>query len=187
MSEQECVTQLLLDWNNGDPTALDRLMPLVEAELRRAAHHHMRNEATDHTLQTTALVNEVYLKLVDQRKANWKDRAHFFGVAAKVMRRILVDYARKGSRQKRGGPEKDLPLDDVLHFPREKSDELVALDEALKLLAAQDSLKSQIVELKYFGGLTVDEIAEYLKIAPITVNRHWKFARAWLHTQVCRK
>jgi RNA polymerase sigma factor (TIGR02999 family) len=184
MSEQECITQLLLDWNNGDATALNRLMPLVEAELRRVAHYHMRNEGIDHTLQTTALVHEAYLKLVDQRKANWQDRAHFFGVAAKVMRRILVDYARRNSRHKRGGGEKDLPLDEVIHITAEKSAELLALDEALLRLAAQDPLKSQIVELRHFGGLTVEETAEFLKIAPITVIRHWKFAKAWLRLEV---
>lgn len=187
MAEPECVTQLLLDWNNGDPTALNRLMPLVETELRRVAHSRMRNEGVDHTLQTTALVNEVYLKLVDQRKTDWKDRAHFYGVAAKVMRRILVDYARRGACQKRGGDDRDLPLDDVIHIPRERSEELVALDDALGALAEKDPLKGQIVELRYFGGLTVDETAEYLEIAPITVHRHWKFAKAWLRTQIRRK
>ncbi|HEY0322613.1 MAG TPA: sigma-70 family RNA polymerase sigma factor [Pyrinomonadaceae bacterium] len=184
MSSNEDVTQLLLAWNNGDTSALNRLMPLVEAELRRVARHHMRREGTAHTLQTTALVNEVYLKLVDQKKARWHNRAHFFAVAAQLMRRILVDHARRNLRGKRGGGKADLPLDNVTVISHEKSVELLALDEALDRLAALDPLKSRIVELRHFGGLSVKESAEILKISEITVMRHWKLAKSWLRREV---
>lgn len=175
---------MLFAWNEGDPTALDRLMPLVESELRCLAHHHMRREGTDHTLQTTALVNEAYLKLVDQRTSNWKDRAHFFGVAATVMRRILVDYARRNSRHKRNDGQKAIPLDDVVAFSPECSAEILALNDALDRLAVADPQKSRIVELRHFAGLSVEETAEVLGVSPVTVIRHWGFAKAWLRLEV---
>lgn len=184
MSTQENVTELLLAWSNGDPAALDRLMPVVEAELRRLASHHMRREGTAHTLQTTALVNELYLKLVDQKQAKWHNRAHFYAVAANMMRRILIDHARRHIRLKRGAGVAEIALDDVDLASREKSAELLALDEALTRLALLDPLKSRIVELRHFGGLSVEETAEVLKISGITVIRHWGLAKAWLRREV---
>lgn len=184
MIEPDGVTQLLLAWNSGDESALDRLMPLVESELRQVARRQMRREGPGHTLQTTALVNEVYLKLVKQEKSDWQSRAHFYAVAAKIMRRILVDHARRQLRHKRGDGEKDLRLEEVTAISREKSVELVALDEALDRLAKLDPLKSQIVELRHFGGLTVGETAEVLGIASVTVIRHWGLAKAWLGREV---
>ncbi len=180
----EDVTQLLLAWNNGDATALNRLMPLVEAELRKLARYHMRREDSAHTLQTTALVNEVYLKLVNQKKTHWHNRAHFFAISAQLMRRILVDHARRTMRGKRGGGVPDVPIDDVAVLSKEKSIELLALDEALDRLAQVDPLKSKIVEMRHFGGLSVEETAEVLKIAEITVMRHWKLAKTWLRREV---
>lgn len=184
MSSQESVTQLLLAWNSGDQSALNRLMPLVESELRRVARFHMRREGVGHTLQTTALVNEVYLRLIDQKKSNWHSRAHFFAVAAQLMRRVLVDYARRHLRHKRGGGVTDLPLDEVTVISREKSAELLALDDALNRLSKLDPLKSKIVEMRHFGGLTVKETAEVLKISEVTVIRHWGLAKSWLRREV---
>ena len=184
MSSQESVTQLLLAWNSGDQSALNRLMPLVESELRRVARFHMRREGVGHTLQTTALVNEVYLRLIDQKKSNWHSRAHFFAVAAQLMRRVLVDYARRHLRHKRGGGVTDLPLDEVTVISREKSAELLALDDALNRLSKLDPLKSKIVEMRHFGGLTVKETAEALKISEVTVIRHWGLAKSWLRREV---
>jgi RNA polymerase sigma-70 factor, ECF subfamily len=184
MAAEENVTELLLAWSDGDPSALDRLMPLVESELRRLASLHMRHEDNAHTLQTSALVNELYLKLVDQRQARWHNRAHFFAVAAQLMRRILVDHARRHIRSKRGGGVADLPLDGVAIVTQEKSAELLALDDALNRLATIDPLKSRIVEFRYFGGLTVEETAEVLKISGITVMRHWGLAKSWLRREV---
>ena len=184
MSSQESVTQLLLAWNSGDQSALNRLMPLVESELRRVARFHMRREGVGHTLQTTALVNEVYLRLIDQKKSNWHSRAHFFAVAAQLMRRVLVDYARRHLRHKRGGGVTDLPLDEVTVISREKSAELLALDDALNRLSKLDPLKSKIFEMRHFGGLTVKETAEVLKISEVTVIRHWGLAKSWLRREV---
>jgi RNA polymerase sigma-70 factor (ECF subfamily) len=184
MAAEENVTELLLAWSDGDPSALDRLMPLVESELRRLASLHMRHEDNAHTLQTSALVNELYLKLVDQRQARWHNRAHFFAVAAQLMRRILVDHARRHIRSKRGGGVADLPLDGVAIVTQEKSAELLALDDALNRLATIDPLKSRIVEFRHFGGLTVEETAEVLKISGITVMRHWGLAKSWLRREV---
>lgn len=184
MSATEDVTELLLAWNNGDHSALDRLIPIVEGELRRLARHHMRRESPAHTLQTTALVNELYLKLVDQTHAQWHNRAHFFAVAAQLMRRILVDYARRNLRHKRGGGAIDLPLDEATTLSREKSAELLALDEALERLSKMDPLKARVVELRHFGGLSVKETAEVLKTSEITVIRHWGFAKSWLRREV---
>lgn len=184
MTASESVTALLVAWSGGDSAALDRLIPLVEAELRRLAKHHMRRESPGHTLQTTALVNEVYLKLVDQRQARWHNRAHFFAVAAQLMRRILVDHARRHLRGKRGGGAATLPLDEAAGLSLEKSAELLALDEALERLSGIDPLKARIVELRHFGGLSVKETAEVLKISEVTVIRHWGIAKSWLKREV---
>lgn len=184
MAATESVTELLIAWNEGDRSALDRLMPIVEGELKRLARYHMRRESPAHTLQTTALVNEVYLKLVGQKQADWHNRAHFFAVAAQLMRRILVDYARRHLRDKRGGGAIALPLDEVAILSQSKSEELLALDEALDRLSGLDPLKARIVELRHFGGLSVKEVAEVLKISEITVIRHWGLAKSWLRRAV---
>jgi RNA polymerase sigma factor (TIGR02999 family) len=184
MSTVETVTQLLLAWSSGDPSALDRLLPLVEAELRRIASHHMRRENAGHTLQTTALVNELYLKLVDQKKAKWHNRAHFFAVAAQLMRRILVDHARRQLRGKRGGGVSHKALDEAVLISKETSGEILALSEALDRLATLDPLKAKIVELRHFGGLSVEETALVLNISEVTVIRHWGLAKAWLRREV---
>ena len=178
------ITQLLIDWNNGDAAALDDLMPLVEGELRRIAARHMRRENAGHTLQTTALVNEAYLKLVDQTKARWQNRAHFYAIAGQLMRRILLDHARAHDRAKRGGGAIHVELDEATTLSTEESDELFALDEALSRLAAFDPLKSKIVEMRYFGGLSVEETAEVLGLAPVTVMRHWSMAKSWLRREL---
>jgi RNA polymerase sigma-70 factor (ECF subfamily) len=180
----ETVTELLIAWSDGDASALDRLIPLVEGELRRLARYHMRRESPAHTLQTTALVNEVYLKLVDQTHAHWQNRAHFLSVAAQIMRRILIDYARRNLRGKRGGGATNLPLDETCILTPEKSAELLALDEALDRLSSIDPLKAHVVELRHFGGLSVKETAEVLKISEVTVIRHWGLAKSWLRKQV---
>jgi RNA polymerase sigma factor (TIGR02999 family) len=174
------ITGLLVDWSNGDQAALHKLLPLVEQELHRLAHGYMRRENPDHTLQTTALVNEAYLKLIDQKKTHWQNRAHFFAIAAQIMRRILLNYARDQHRVKRGGNAIQVSLSQASFVPLEKTAELIALDEALCRLAEIDERKSRVVELKYFGGMSVEEIAEVLKVSEITVMRDWKFARAWL-------
>jgi RNA polymerase sigma-70 factor, ECF subfamily len=184
MTNTETVTQLLLAWSDGDATALERLLPYVETELRRMASYHMRREKAGHTLQTTALVNELYLKLVDQKQAKWQNRAHFFAVAAQLMRRILVDYARRQLRSKRGGGVSDLTLDDAVIISHEKSADILSLNDALDRLAKLDPLKARIVELRHFGGLSVEETAEVLKIAEVTVMRHWALAKSWLRREV---
>jgi len=178
------ITSLLLDWGSGSTSAFDELLPLVEIELRRLAHCYMRRENPDHTLQTTALVNEAYLRLADQKRTRWQNRAHFFGIAAKVMRRILLNHARDQHRQKRGGNAQKVSLSEVSISARQKSRELIALDDALQRLAVVDKRKSQVVELRYFGGLDVEETAEVLQVSPITVMRDWKFARAWLFREI---
>lgn len=174
------ITRLLIDWSNGDESALEKLLPLVERELHRLAHSYMRREDTGHTLETSALVNEAYLGLVDQKKTRWQNRAHFFGIAARVMRRILMNYARDKNRVKRGGGATQVSLSEVAIISGERSDELLALDEALNRLHSFDPRKSDVVELRYFGGLTVEETAEVLKISPVTVMRDWNMAKAWL-------
>jgi RNA polymerase sigma factor (TIGR02999 family) len=176
----ENITGLLVDWNAGDQSALEKLLPLVERELHRLAHSYMRRENPDHTLQTTALINETYLRLVDQRKVNWQNRAHFFGIAAQIMRRILLNYARDQNRLKRGGHAVHVSLSEALIMPAEKDRELIALDDALDRLEAIDKRKSRVVELRYFGGLSVEETAEVLGVSPITIMRDWQFAKAWL-------
>ena len=180
------VTSLLLAWGQGDKAALDSLIPLVHQELRRLAHRYMAGERTGHTLQTTALVNEAYLRLVDCRQVRWQDRTHFFAVSANLMRRILVDFARSRHYQKRGAGVRPVSLDENLDLGREKSTNLVALDDALEALAAVDPRKSKVVELKFFGGLTVEEIAEVLQVSPQTVLRDWKLARSWLLREMNR-
>jgi len=178
------ITGLLVDWSNGDQAALDKLLPLVEQELHRLAHNYMRRENADHMLQTTALVNEAYLRLVDQKKTHWQNRAHFYAIAAKIMRRILLNYARDQHRQKRGGKAIQVSLSGVQVLSFQRPEELIALDEALDRLAALDGRKAHVVELKYFGGLDMDEIAEVLHVAPITVMRDWKFAKAWMFREI---
>jgi RNA polymerase sigma-70 factor (ECF subfamily) len=178
------ITQLLKDWGNGDQAARDQLMPLVYEELRRMAHQHMRKERPGHTLQTSALVNEAFVRLVDQSEVEWQNRAHFFGIAAQMMRRILVDYARSRQYAKRGGGAQQVSFDEALFASEERADEVVALDDALKDLAQFDQRKSQIVELRFFGGLSIDETAELLKVSPGTVMRDWTLAKAWLRKQI---
>lgn len=180
------ITQLLLRWNTGDESGLNDLIPLVEQELRRIARRHMRHESPGHTLQTTALIHEAYLKLVDQTRANWNNRAQFFGVASGLMRRILVDHARGLRRGKRGGGASHLPLDEFVFTPA-KSAALVRLDDALRDLAHMDARKARIVELRYFGGLTVEETAEVLGVHPNTVIRDWSIAKAWLARELRRE
>jgi RNA polymerase sigma-70 factor (ECF subfamily) len=178
------VTGLLVDWSNGDETAYERLAPLVHAELHRLAHHYMSRERDGHTLQTTALVNEAYLRLVDQKQTRWQNRAHFFGICAELMRRILVDYARQQNYQKRGGGVRKLSLEEAPVFSKEKTADLIALDEALKELASFDKRKARVVELRFFGGLSNEEIAEVMGVHPNTVSRDWNAARAWLYKEV---
>jgi RNA polymerase sigma-70 factor (ECF subfamily) len=178
------VSQLLVDWGNGDKAALDRLTPLVHEELHRLAHRHMRLERPNHTLQTTALVNEAYVRLVDQRNLHWKNRAHFFSIASTLMRRILVDLARAHHRAKRGGGALQVSMDEAATVSRERAGELVALDEALTRLAAIDPRKSQVVELRFFGGMSVEETAEALRLSPITIKREWSAAKAWLFREI---
>ena len=179
------VTQLLVDWSNGDQAALQQLIPIVQEELHRLAHHYMSRERSDHTLQTSALVNEAYLRLVNQNDLHWQNRAQFFGLAAQLMRHILVDHARTHTRAKRGGGQKAAIEDFVVLNPK-RGAELIALDEALKRLAAIHPRKGQVVELKFFGGLAVAEIAEVLKVSPVTVMRDWSFAKSWLHREITR-
>ena len=181
------MTGLLLAWGEGDRTALDRLIPLVHDELHRMAHRYMSGEREGHTLQTTALINEAYLRLVDSGRMHWQNRAHFFAVSAEVMRRILVDFARSRNYQKRGGNAVHLPLDQAPEVSQEREADLVALDEALIALAAIDQRKSKTVELRFFGGLSVKETAEVLKVSPDTVMREWKLAKVWLLRELSRK
>src|SRR5436305_14549029 len=181
---QQRVTELLTRWSHGDDAALSELTPLVYEELRRLAHHYMGGQRPDHTLQTTTLVNEAYLRLADQTNPNWQSRAHFFAVAARAMRQILVSYARSNRAQKRGGGGARIELDESAILSPEQSKEIVDLHEALERLGTLDSRKAQVVELKFFGGLNYDEIAEVLKISPVTVRRDWEFAKLWLYTEL---
>ena len=178
------VTELLLDWSDGNQAALDRLTPLVYEELHRLAHQHMKRERRyqqGHTMQTSALVNEAYLRLIDQRNAHWQNRAHFFSIASRLMRRILVDHARSHQYAKRGGGALKVSLDEAAMVSQERAAELVALDDALTSLAAVDPRKCQVVELRFFGGMSVEETAEALGVSAITVKRDWSTAKAWLH------
>ena len=178
------VTELLVAWSGGDESALEALMPLVHAELRRLARRQMRRERDGHTLQTTALVNEAYLRLVDLSRIRWQDRAHFFAMSARLMRRILVDHARSRQYVKRGGGAWRVTFDEALVASAEPAADLVALDEALQVLARVDARKSHVVELRYFGGLSVDETAEALHVSPETVMRDWRLAKAWLLREI---
>ena len=177
-------TDLLIAWSNGDQTALERLMPLVEAELRRIAKSYMRKEAKGHLLQTTALVNEAFLRLVDQENIQWQNRVQFFGIAAKFMRRLLIDFARAEHRAKRGGNAQLISLSEAEDISTETSDGLLALNEALERLATIDERKGKVVELRYFGGLSVKETAEVLQVSSVTVMRDWNMARAWLRREL---
>ena len=178
------VTQLLAEWSDGDNAALVELTPLVYEELRRLAHHFMEGQRPDHTLQTTALVDEAYLRLADQTKPSWQNRAHFFAVAARAMRQILVNYARSKRAQKRGGGALKVELDEAAVVSPEQSQAIVDLHEALERLGTLDSRKARVVELKYFGGLNHDEIAEVMKVSAVTVRRDWVFAKAWLYNEL---
>lgn len=184
--EPEGVTRMLLNWGQGDQTALERLIPLVYDELRRLAHRYMQRERAGHTLQTTALVNEAYLRLVDQRKANFKNRAHFFAICANIMRRILVDYARSRRYRKREGEARKVSLEEAAALSSERAAEVLAVDEALQSLASIDPRKSQIIELRFFGGLTIEETAEVIGASHATIEREWNMARAWLYREIGR-
>ena len=181
----EDVTRILQEWGAGTDDAHERLMPLVYAELRRLARHYLRKERSGHTLQPTALVHEAYLKLIDQTRVSWQNRAHFYGVAAQLMRRILVDHARAASAEKRGGDATRFALDEA-HFQlrQQKSVDLIALDEILRRLARLDPRKSRVVEMRFFGGLREDEIAECLGVSTKTVTRDWKMAKLWLYSEL---
>src|SRR5437870_6324368 len=178
------VTQLLIQWSNGDKAALDKLMPLIYDELRQLARHYMSRERAGHTLQTTALVNEAYVRLVNRKGVHWQNRAHFFAIAAQLMRSILVDHARSHAYAKRGGGARKIALDDAMVISQERAAEVIALDDALKELAEIDPQQSRIVELRFFGGLTIEETAEVLGIGHATVERDWKMARAWLRRKL---
>ena len=178
------ITVLLSELSRGNQDAADALVPLVYQELKRLARGYMRRERADHTLQATALVHEAYLKLVHQKAINWQSRSHFFGIAAQLMRHILIDHARSLLREKRGGGKEVLPLNEALTFSPQHSKELVKLDEALGRLSAIDPRQARIVELRFFGGLSVEETSEFLKISPKTVKRDWSVAKAWLHREL---
>lgn len=184
--EQAEITQLLLAWRKGERSALDELIPLVQTELRRLARNYMRRQKVGHTLQTTALVNEAFVRLVDSNRVNWQDRNHFYAICAQLMRRILVDFARKKASLKRGGERVQVTLGDNVDVSDERDAEVVALDEALERLAKMNERQSRIVELRYFGGLTEEQIAETLDISSRTVRRDWNLARAWLYRELSR-
>ena len=177
------ISTLLRAWSDGDQSALNGLTPIVHEELRRLAHHYMERERPGHTLQTTALVNEAYMRLVDYKRMQWQDRAHFFAVAAQVMRRILVDHARSHNI-KRGAGVQHIALDDVAVVNGDRTDDLVALDDAMNALARLDPRKVQIIEMRFFGGLSVEETAEVLKVSPATVRRDWSIAKFWLYREL---
>jgi RNA polymerase sigma factor (TIGR02999 family) len=178
------ITQLLMAWGDGDKQALDRLMPFVYNELRRLAKNYMRNQRSDHTLQTTALVNEAYLRLIDSSQVRWQNRTHFFAISAQLMRRILVDFARAKKANKRGGDNQKITFDEQLPVSEEKESDLLALDEALQELALLNARQAQIVEMRYFGGMNEKEVAEALEISTRTVRRDWSVARAWLFREL---
>jgi len=181
------VTQMLKDWSDGNQNIFDKLMPLVYEELRRQASRYLRKERSNHTLQTTALIHEAYLKLIDQKNVEWQNRAHFFAIAAQAMRRILVDYARERHRAKRGGAAENLPIEEAAFVvSKGKSIDLVALDEALTRLAKFDERQARVVELKFFSGLDIDETAAVLGVSNVTVRRDWNMAKAWLHQEITK-
>jgi len=180
------ITRLLVAWSDGDKSALEELTPLVYDELHRLAHRYMRGERAGHTLQTTALVNEAYTRLIDWKNVRWQNRAHFFGVSAELMRRILVDFARARGYQKRGGGMRAVTLNDAINVSNEKGVDLIALDEALSALAELDPRQSKVVELRFFGGLTNEEAAEVLNVSVATVRRDWSLASAWLHRELSK-
>jgi RNA polymerase sigma factor (TIGR02999 family) len=177
----ENITQLLIDLSNGDRNAVDLLLPVIYDELRKLAANYLRRERPDHTLQPTALVHEAYIRLVDQTRVNWQNRAHFFGVAAQLMRRLLVDHARRHNAEKRGQNFQKISLDENIDKAGERSTMLLALDDALQALAQFDQQKARVVELRYFGGLSIEETADVMGVTPTTIKRHWRFAKAWLH------
>lgn len=178
------ITDLLVDWSNGEQEALEKLLPMVERELHRLAHYQLRRVQPGNTLQTTALINETYLRLINQNQVRWQNRAHFFAIAAQLMRRILLNYLRDRKRLKRGGGAVQVSLSDATVISTEKTDELLALDEALQKLAHLDARKAKVVELRFFGGLSVEETAEVLKVSQITVMRDWNMAKAWLAREI---
>jgi len=181
---QQGVTELLVAWGQGDKAALDELMPVVYDELRRLAQSYLSRERPGHTLQTTALVHEAYLRLVDQRSVDWQNRAQFFGIAAQMMRRILINHAKERNAQKRQGYAKKVSLDDAVSFFEQRELDLLALDEALNGLAVLDPQQTQIVELRFFGGLTIEEVAEVLGLSPATIKREWDSAKLWLRREL---
>lgn len=181
------VTELLVEWQRGDAAALDKLTPLVYDEIRRIAHRYLKRERNGHTLQTTELVNEAYMRLLGSQRIDWQNRAHFFGVTAQVMRRILIDHARRRRYAKHGGEARHVSLENALLMTRQRATELILLDEALAELARIDPRKSRVVELRYFGGLSLDETAEVLQISLMTVRRDWRSAKAWLYKEVNRE
>jgi RNA polymerase sigma factor (TIGR02999 family) len=182
----EEITQLLMAWNRGDASARDALMPLIYDELRRLARSYLRRERMGHTLQPTALVHEAFLRLIDQSQVNWQSRAHFFGIAARLMRQVLINHAEARQAAKRGGSAERISLNDLEFSPVEEEVDLMALNEALKNLESQDPPQGQIVELRFFSGLTIEEIAEVMRISPATVKREWSTARAWLRRELSR-
>ena len=184
MSSAPRVTELLLAWGGGDQSAFDNLLPLIYDELRRLAAHYLRRERQGHTLQPTALVHEAYLRLVDQTQTRWENRAHFFGAAAQAMRRILVDHARQHKAAKRGGAEQRVTLDEGLAFAPERGLDLLALEDALIKLEQVDPQRSRLVELRFFGGLSTEEVAEVMGVSAATVSRQWRAAKAWLHREL---
>jgi len=181
------VTNLLIELSDGKREVVDEILPLIYGELKRIAANYLRRERSDHTLQPTALVNEAYIKMIDITQVSWQNKAHFIGVAANQMRRILVDHARERNAQKRGGELQIVTLNEEIDKGDEQSADLIALDEALDELAKMDTVKARIVELRYFGGLTMDEVAEVLGVSTITVKRHWKMAKAWLYGRLTKK
>ena len=180
------ITQLLVQWSNGDQQALDQLTPLVYDQLRQMAHTYLRRERPDHTLQATALVHEAYLRLIDQHSVSWQNRAHFFGIASQMMRRILVNHALAKATAKRGGDAEKLSVEEATGFAGQRDVDLISLDEALKELELLDPKQTRIVELRFFGGLSIKETAEVLKLSPATVKREWSTARLWLRRQMAK-
>ncbi len=184
MNDKDNLTEMLVAWKNGDADSLEQIIPIVESELRRLAHNYMRRENVNHTLQTTALINEAYIELNKQHSVKWQNRSHFYALSATIMRRILLDHARERTAEKRGGNLLQISMENCEMMTHEKSFELIALDQALERLAEYDNLKSRTVEMRFFGGMTVEETAQALSIAPVTVAVHWRVAKAWLAAQI---